>query len=1029
MERRSTTPPDPPGARPSISPPSYTPAGHPPSATHRASASASSLRGPLSPHVSSIPRPKTTAPILGTTNGRRTPSVQSPNGASPRVRQPMGLKAAFQLAEEQEARERSDEDASINLRQAFNLANAEANRIALGSPSPAPRSYRRRESVDNKSNHYFGTGRDNDLGRQLQKFDRNHQLDSGGGPLDGLFVTKPRVGPKVAETAHTLARKASNSSLEGSPDRRRSNQRPANSTKAPIDTTDWETASRNSALPSADFAPLPPVEFDPAHDSENSPVFKPTNLSPEKSYNWHLDADFTAGDLQVSDSPRIKLDKNKTSGAGGSPGSNSSPFRRSNDKLEQIRELEIEAANADISDHELVPRRPLTRLDEIRAREMEAHSPRALAESRLDEIRAQNAEARSHSQSPENPKSSRHSQWGSSSSPNAEKGIKSSKTVTASPPKIDRISPDLLAVTSKSAGDAKPSEWANKPLERLKESSDGDSYDLLRRLARATSQSPPPKEVSKPTNTQPKEDVGSRPSSEESQKSRPSESKPPRDLSAKSSKDRLVFSLLPGLRRAFSSDSLHDKRRSLVNSESDPTDRIEAEMKLFAPQDNYSEKSSTRATSPGLSEKSEPTELETPRPKTIVDALTQPTPRVVGAYVDTPATVKTIKTVKVEKDDDWVDVEVESQAAKAAIPTRSSTKRGKQAQEPKHKREGSDTSEKSTKASGKPIRRRSRSLPGRRRPLINTAKIPTVKEDLRAILARNDIDDSTLDDFDGLLDQQEITDEELERAMDDAMLKLEEDLNAPGLTDRERELQTFDRMSKSLRTGLLGIRSAKQGIERLEGKVAKNEPKDASQVLADLGSLSGSSIPMPRPQLDSVTYLYLPLLYRRQPRFKLTPFGILSLVLAVWYIVESVFCYLYVEPYECPPNLTCDWSPHEPYYPYATPFMLDEWATGGKGRSAAWRVGEELGDLVAEVSDWVTGSDFRKRDEMYMNVWQRKRHRRRLEKQGLIRWIEPVEFKEKFKSWRDSWDARQTAIDNGEPEWGDEAMGADERIL
>lgn len=1017
MERGSTTPPDPPRGGGLISPPSYTPAGRPPSV--------SSLRGTMSPQFSSIPRPKSTTPAAGMINGRRTPSLQSPNGVSPRVRQPMGLKAAFQLAEEQEAKERSDEDGTINLRQAFDLANAEANRIALGSPSPAPRSYRRRESGDFKSNQFFTTGKDNDLGRQLQRFDRNHQLANGGGPLDGLFATKSRVGPKVAETAHTLARKASNSSLEGSPARQRNAQRASDALRASVDSIDWETAGQDSVLPSVEFAPLPPVEFDPEHGARNSPKLGPIDLSPEKSYNWNFDAEFTAGDLQISDSPRVKLGRNKDSGPGGSSASNSPPLPRSNDKLNRIRELEIEAANADIDD-EPAPRRPVTRLDEVRAREMEARSPRALAESRLDEIRAKNAEARSHSESPENAKiTGRQNLRSDSWSPGVAKDARTSKASPSTSPSAHRTSPEGLAAAPSQKNGVKPPLQMEKPLERPKELSEGDSYDLLRLLARATSLSPSPKDASKSTDPQPKDDAGPG----QTLAGREVENRRSRDLSAKSSKDRLSIGF-PGLRKAFSSDSLQDKRRSLVNSESDPTDRIEAEKKLFAPQDNYSEKGSTRAPSPGLSEKSDTAEQVTPRPKTFVDPLTLPTPRVVGAYVETPATVKPVKPVKVERDDDWVDVEQEIRPARATPRSRSTSKRGKQTQEPraKIKREGTDASEKGAKTNGKPVQRRPQSQPARRQPLINTAKIPTVKEDLRAILARNQIDDSTLDDFDGLLDQQVITDEDLERAMDDT-LKFEEDLNAPGLSDRERELQAFDRMSKSLKTGLLGIRSAKQGIERLEDKVAHSDHKDGA-ALADLGSASGSRVLGPRPAVDdSVTYLCLPKLYRRQPHFRLTPFGVLSLILLIWYAVESLVCVLYVEPYDCPPNLPCDWSPHEPYFPYAAPFMLDQWTTGGKGRAVAWRIGEEAGDLAAEVSDWITGTDFTKRDEIYMDVWQRKRHRRRLEKKGLIRWVEPAQFKERFKSWRDSWEARQQAMDNGEPVWGDETMSADERVL
>lgn len=967
------------------------------------------------------------------------------------MRQPMGLKAAFKLAEEQEANERSDGDGTIDLRQAFNAANAEANRAVQGSPSPAPRSYRRRESEDMRSNQYFAHGGDGDLGQQLKQFDRNHQLAGGGGPLNGLFATRNRVGPKIAETTSTLARKASDSSLGATPEHRRNSQKSANLRKQPSsDMLDWENVDRDSPLASVEFAPLPPVELDPHRGFRGSPIAQPSNPSPEKSFNWHLDADFTAGDLQVSDSPRIKHGKanggtaSRAQADTESQASNSPNPRRSDARLNQIREREIEAANAIIPD-DAVPKRTNSRLDEIKALEMEAVSRRAVARSRLDEIKAKNSEARSVSPETSSKSSTKDVVQVTSLS---EPDTKGGEAIPDTPITIFRNSSnEKIIEPGKEKGDETSQQKPKGP-------SRDDSYDLLRRLARATSSSPPPQEPPKLPAPATADDGTSKRASEEAEGSRPRftrDDKRPKDLEVKRSKDRLTVGFA-GPHKMPSSDSLEEKRRSLVNSESDPTDRIEAEMKLFAPMDNYSEKGSVRAPSPDPSEPSDPIEEETPRPGRFEDPLTQPTPRVTGAYVDTPA------TIKVGRDDDWVDVpktslfnvtksdesepkksEPKESEPKESEPlsdlrSRHSSRDAAERKKPSIKREGSDTSEKVAKTTGRsasiPVIRRARSLSRRRRPLINTAKIPTVKEDLRTILREHRIDDSTIDDFDELLANRDIDHEELERMVGDSVVKVEEEPDVPGLTDRERELQTYDRMSKSLKTGLLGIRSAKQGIERLEDKVAHSEHKSSSpQVFADLGLSSSSNNLAHRPQHgESALYIPFPALYRRQPRFKLTAFGLLSLILAIWYTVESALCSLYVTPYECTPTVPCYWSPNEPYFPYATPFMLDEWTTGGRGRALAWRAGEEMGDIMAEVVDWVTGNDFAKEDELYMNVWERKRHRRRLQKNGLVpKWVEPIEFKDKFKSWREAWSARAKSLEDGVP-WIDESMSADERL-
>ncbi|KAH8676228.1 hypothetical protein BX600DRAFT_508402 [Xylariales sp. PMI_506] len=968
---------------------------------------------------------------------------QSPRASTPRTRQPIGLKAAFKLAEEQEEREKSDGDSTFDLKQAFNMANAEVKRAIQGSPSPAPRSYRRRESEDLRSNQYFTGAGKGDLDQHLEIFDRNHQLTAGAGPLDGLFTTRNnRNGAEVNRFGGT------SNSHSASQTRRPSQGHGDLQEKLPTDTIDWEKPTRRDVKQVIEFAPLPPVEF-PTPGSELAagplggfPIARPATMSPEKSYNWHLDADFTAGDLQISDSPRIKLGKNKGSTAGDSPISDSSHSSRGNNRLQQIRELEVAAKNAIIRNEDASPAltRRQSRLDEIRVLEMEAASKRAVAKSRLDEIRAKNSEARSRSDSPEasSKGSNKSSPRPGSTSPHNLLDKRPSKTSPGPTTMTGEAIPGTPVTIFRSS---KQNGKDEKFQDGINARSEDDSHELLRRLARATSQSPPPAQDDAPKAAGPalSKDTRAESSSDTREQSRPRlarEDRQHKELGAKNSRDRLTVGFA-GLHKGLASEALQEKRRSLAHSDSDPTDRIEAEMKLFAPLDNYSERGSIRAPSP-MSEKSEPVADETPRPAKQADPLTQPTPRVIGAYVDTPATVKVEK-----RDEAWVDVKSEDDSLD--LPASSSNSRDKEAlsgdvkapiESKSIKAPNGDASDKVAKVSGRsssvPAGRRARSTSKRRRrPLINTAKIPTVKEDLRAIIEQHRLDDSTLDDFDELLANVDVDDEDLQNMVDDTVLKFEEDLALSGLTDRERELQAFDRMSKSLKTGLLGIRSAKQGIERLEDKVTHSEQKTPS---ADNLTMQAALASLTKAQhhlgsTESTFYISMPHLYRREPKFKLTLFGLLSLLFALWYAVESYFCFHYVVPYDCPPNRPCDWSPNEPYFPYATPFMLDEWVTGGDGREIVWRIGQEIGDIMAEASDWVTGHDFTKDEEMYMNVWARKRHRRRLKKRGLnLKWVEPPEFKEKFRSWREAWKAREQAIERGEALWGDESMSADERI-
>ncbi|KAI0543013.1 hypothetical protein GGR58DRAFT_5313 [Xylaria digitata] len=960
-----------------------------------------------------IPRPATIGPSpdnhpRNIIEHQDKSSDNSSNHSSP-MRQPMDLKAAFKRAQEQTAAEtQSDSDNTIDLQQAFNMANAEFNGIhgIDGSPSPAPRSFRR-EFKNTTPSKNGGGMKNNDLNKHLQRFDRNHQLAGGDGPLNSLF-TKTQMRPTVSETGRTLAQKVGDNSQGGNRERERldvqtTNPRHQERVEGYGTLVEKLPATGTYLGRGGADVPVPSIEYESASDDLPSPDFQPTNMSPERSMNWHLDADFTAGDLQVSESPRITIGKQSSD-----PSHQMDPpvARRDNDKLSQIRQREVEAARTTFPEDTPAVKHINPKLEEIRIREMEALSKRALASSRLDEIRMRNSEPRS--ESPE-----------IRQDPYKKPLEEISTRPTTERENADRPSSNLewrgeLIHDTPVMVFKKPSDRAlgNGDQDRIQENKDKrgalsrtDSHDLLRRLARATSSSP--RESVKETKNDKEAPITEEIDIKQVSQARNLNHSPPpreegkiRSLEIRNSKDRPTVGFAD-LMRIPSSDSLEEKRTSMPTSEADPTDRIAAELNLFAPLDNYSEKGSIRAPSPVPSE---PIDEKTPRPPK-VDPLTQPTPRVVGAYVDTPATVR----VKGEEE------HVKTNRNSRLSPTKRTMNTGVTGRARSSKRSGQRSSSAPTAS------RRSRSSSRRRRPLINTAKPPTVREDILAILRANNIDDSTLENLDSILADHEVDDLELKEMVNDTVLKIEDDLDMKfsEMSDRERELEAYNRISKSLQTGLLGIRSAKKGIERLEDKVTHNSARDDQ---SDHRVVSGSSPPQP-PSLssdgDAPVFIPVPRLYRRDPKFKLTTLGIVTICAMIWYVLESTFCFLYAGPeYICTPAIPCDWSPHEPYFPYTMPFMLDEWATGGKGRILALRVGEEVGDILAEISDWVTNTDFTQYDELYMNVWERKRHRRRLRKHGLIpKWTEPPDY---YTDWQ------LAAEDLGLEE--DETMSADEIV-
>ncbi|CAI4211878.1 unnamed protein product [Parascedosporium putredinis] len=232
-----------------------------------------------------IPRPATVAP--NSTNSRR----------------PITLMEAYRLAEEEE-----------ELRGAPYGPDA--------SPSPAPRPWRSRNSSEEAKMRKLLNqdpqdirGRESktpDVGRSSiprrpgsslsersshssGSSDRRVSSDANKGNLSaksGLF-SKSKVGPNIARTGEALARKASNSSLRSS----------GSVSPAPRAYRERNSLGREDSVPN--FDPLPEIR---AVYSYPTPEYEGNASSPNKSYAWQLENDFTAGDLSISESPRIRVD-------------------------------------------------------------------------------------------------------------------------------------------------------------------------------------------------------------------------------------------------------------------------------------------------------------------------------------------------------------------------------------------------------------------------------------------------------------------------------------------------------------------------------------------------------------------------------------------------------------------------------------------------------------------------------------------------------------------------------------------------
>jgi hypothetical protein len=1045
-------------------------------------------------------------------------------------RKPMSLTDAYKLAKEEEERTRRGIPIRVD-----------------GSPSPAPRPWRSRQGADDTKTRKLlnedplatkgqrtntlqrekdSSSSDNNARKSInirdargsrsskspvsdvdQKPSQSEQphLRLGISPNreNGIFGNS-RIGRKVAETGQALARKASSSSLDGrvggrasdnavspggyspSPPKRFSSRigqldRRGLPSRVSTGLDEWDVMA-DIPVPSIETGNQPPQPTPPS--SRPTSADPDTNQSPNKSYAWQVDAEFTAGDLQFSDSPRITMTSAKDEITGletpkpdvdpdgpsnpapieqtRTPEASRKPWSRprsTNTKLDEIlaREIEVEKE----IEASKFPNRPRqnTKLDEIRAREIEHLSKRALATSRLEEIREQNAEARSSP--PEVRKlPSREFHRGATPDPETklqgqdlmeeeEKGggerIPNTPVTIFRKPNKDNDAPVTRSRTNSGDKESRSPGGSRAKLTNLRD----NSRDLLRRLARATSSSPAPdplkgKSVTSPIAEGEVKEKSDKRSSSSGQSSRAgrkdtlSESKDP-----EGSKPAVEFS---GLRRVRSTDSAKDKRRSMAHSDNDPTERIEGEMQLFAPLENHSERGSIRAPSPLPSsdddddddddDKVNPLE-ETPRPLK-QDPLLLPTPRVTGAYVETPA------TAKVERASDIFSNPPKLQPSTSTLSKRSDSDRaGSSGSSFARSKSGSRSSDSErNRSTDKPNtttvstvrRRRARSLPRGRRPLINSAKPPSVYDDLLDLRKRHQIDDSTVDDFDEFFSLQPGFTSGIESMLNSNPSLVEDDSpilteTRPKMESEKEELERYDRMNKSLKTGLLGIRTAKQGIERLEGKVAHT----------DSLSTQGTDVEHPTPLIGTrpaatTTYVQVPVpqLYRRNPTFRFTFFGVIVLLGSLWYCAESTMCSLYCRPVACS-STPCVWSVDDPTWGSALPIKLDQWATGGLGRQLTIQFSQEVQDLIADFREYLAGTNVTGIDVNLLDFDQKRQHRRRLRKKGLAKkHAVPQEHKSKWDAWRITRaanerirDAMEMGYDMGD---GDESMAADQKV-
>ena len=425
--------------------------------------------------------------------------------------------------------------------------------------------------------------------------------------------------------------------------------------------------------------------------------------------------------------------------------------------------------------------------------------------------------------------------------------------------------------------------------------------------------------------------------------------------------------------REESYDALRQLSRSLsrsppnqINTDVDPEERITAEAKLFELQDNLSAsasgKNSARAPSPPPSEEEPEDEFEvaeeTPKSKR-QDPLTMPTPRVMGAFIETPAPTVHKPRLEVDNNKDApvntlevIDAKSGKEelsrfehqnrtkvAATAANPTTTSIKR-----EPYHTRP--------------------------RPPLINTAPKFSVLDDIRRLKNEIGIDDS-IDDFDSLLakplnvEEDEEEEDEPASPIDDLITGIikdktlfDKDVSGRALSTKERERRLedaiMDRMAKHLARTSSSLRDTRYGIERIEKQVQTTIGKPSAFKPVDNKKLV--SIPIAEKAADGTIYVKMPIPHlwkydpqtqRQQQKFfsrkwKFTWLGFVLTMFIAWFFAETTMCHNFCHPQYGTGNTI--WHYDDPFFPYAIPTKLDQW-TGKVASNAMYNVLEFIDDI------------------------------------------------------------------------------------
>lgn len=317
--------------------------------------------------------------------------------------------------------------------------------------------------------------------------------------------------------------------------------------------------------------------------------------------------------------------------------------------------------------------------------------------------------------------------------------------------------------------------------------------------------------------------------------------------------------------------------------------------------------------------------VKTPDPPKLFERkIYDKTPRVTGAWIDTPMTERVT-----ELPSDLTKSIVPSSALPKEAQTSSDESKLPPNTQPQPKSEDPVGAKVAANEPSSESQPKTTSRKPLIRPKLPKSALETVIEDVRSGKETLDVGDDTIESLHALIDDStELkTEEEEEEAYAQEIVKRLELADTQGSQSVD-----MDRLNDKLQSLAKNITAVKKGLDRLEGTLVGDAAATLSRPISSEKNVFSATQPAEytaRPDGRLYAAIPLPRFWKRDPvsrRLLLTRLGCFTLVSLIWYIIECIMCEKY-----CHPTIseTCDGyclQPDAPEFPWVTVTMLWRWS-------------------------------------------------------------------------------------------------------